>query len=142
MQHICRGTSMPKYDFNKVAKLQSNCIEIALRHGCFPVNVLHIFRVPFLKTTLEGLFPILPLYHHLQHCMSANMKCCFNAKQISSCQGVSKFFAIATLLQHRQVKVVTNVSVALIQSYCKSQYDSYFLRNTWFVKKTKIYFLQ
>ena len=24
-------------------------IEIALRHGCFPVNLLHIFRTPFLK---------------------------------------------------------------------------------------------
>ena len=32
-------------------KLQSNFIEIALQHGCFPVNVLHIFRTPFLKNT-------------------------------------------------------------------------------------------
>ena len=28
-------------------KLQSNFIEIALRHGCSPVNLLHIFRTPF-----------------------------------------------------------------------------------------------
>ena len=27
--------------------LQSNFIEIALRHGCSPVNSLHIFRTPF-----------------------------------------------------------------------------------------------
>ena len=27
--------------------LQSNYIEIALRHGCPPVNLLHIFRTPF-----------------------------------------------------------------------------------------------
>ena len=26
---------------------QSNFIEIALRHGCSPVNLLHIFRTPF-----------------------------------------------------------------------------------------------
>ena len=32
-------------------KLQSNFIEIALRHGCSPVNLLHIFRTPFLKNT-------------------------------------------------------------------------------------------
>ena len=30
-------------------KLQSNFNEITLRHGCSLVNLLHIFRVPFLK---------------------------------------------------------------------------------------------
>ena len=28
-----------------------NFIEIALRYGCSPVNLLHIFRTPFLKDT-------------------------------------------------------------------------------------------
>ena len=32
-------------------KLQSNLIEIALRHGCSPINLLHIFRTPFTKNT-------------------------------------------------------------------------------------------
>ena len=32
-------------------KLQSNFIEIALRHGCSPANLLHIFRTPFPKNT-------------------------------------------------------------------------------------------
>ena len=32
-------------------KLERNFIEIALRHGCSPVNLLHIFRTPFLKNT-------------------------------------------------------------------------------------------
>ena len=36
---------MPKCDF----------IEIALRHGCSPVNLLHIPRTPFLKSTSEWL---------------------------------------------------------------------------------------
>ena len=40
---------MPKCDFNKVA---SNFIEIQLRHGCSPVNLLHIFRTPLTKNTL------------------------------------------------------------------------------------------
>ena len=35
--------------------LLCNFIEIALRHGCSPVNVLHIFRTPYLKSTSEGL---------------------------------------------------------------------------------------
>ena len=46
MQQIYRRTPMPKCDFNKVA-LQS--LEITLRHGCSPVNLLHIFKTPFSK---------------------------------------------------------------------------------------------
>ena len=37
-------------------KLQSNFIEIALRHGCSPVNLLHIFKKPFPKNTSGWLF--------------------------------------------------------------------------------------
>ena len=32
-------------------KLHSNFIKIVLRHGCFPVDLLYIFRTPFLKNT-------------------------------------------------------------------------------------------
>ena len=32
-------------------RLPSNCIEITLRNGCSPVNLLHVFRTPFLKST-------------------------------------------------------------------------------------------
>ena len=32
-------------------QLQGNFIEIALRHGCTAVNLLHFFRTPFLKNT-------------------------------------------------------------------------------------------
>ena len=32
-------------------KLQSNIIKITLRHGCSPVNLVHIFRTPFLRNT-------------------------------------------------------------------------------------------
>ena len=42
MQQIYRRTPMPKCDF-------SNFIEIALRHGCSPVNLLYIFRPPCFK---------------------------------------------------------------------------------------------
>ena len=41
MQQIYRRTPM----------LDSNFIEIALRHGCSPVNLLHIFKIPFPKKT-------------------------------------------------------------------------------------------
>ena len=36
-------------------KLLCNFIEIALRHGCSPVNLLHIFRTPFSKNTFGWL---------------------------------------------------------------------------------------
>ena len=36
-------------------KLLCNFIEITLRHGCSPVNLLHIFRTPFPKNTSGGL---------------------------------------------------------------------------------------
>ena len=32
-------------------KLQSNFIEITLQQGCSPVNLLHIFGIPFSKDT-------------------------------------------------------------------------------------------
>ena len=46
-EHPCRSTIS--------IKLLCNFIEIALRHGCSPVNLLHIFRTPFLKNTFERL---------------------------------------------------------------------------------------
>ena len=40
---------MPKCDFNKVA------IEITLRYGCFPVNLLHSFRTSFPRYDSGGI---------------------------------------------------------------------------------------
>ena len=36
-------------------KLQSNFIEIALRHGCYPVNLLHLYGTPFRRNTFRWL---------------------------------------------------------------------------------------
>ena len=36
-------------------KLLSNFIEITPRHGCFPVNLLYIFKIPFSKNNSEWL---------------------------------------------------------------------------------------
>ena len=45
-------------------KLHCNFIEITLRHRCSPVNLLHIFRVSFLKNTSEG--PLLTVKYLIQ----------------------------------------------------------------------------
>ena len=39
-------------------KLLCNFIEIALQHGCSPVNLLHIFRTSFPRIPLDGCFCI------------------------------------------------------------------------------------
>ena len=46
-EHICRRVIL--------IKLQGNFIEIKLRHGLSPVNLLHIFRTTFSKNTSGGL---------------------------------------------------------------------------------------
>ena len=48
IEHPCRSTIS--------IKLQSNFIEITLRHGCSPVNFLHISGHFFLRTPLSGCF--------------------------------------------------------------------------------------
>ena len=47
MWQIYRRKSIPKSDFN--------FIEITLRHGWSPVNLLHIFKAPFSKNTSGGM---------------------------------------------------------------------------------------
>ena len=49
---------MPKCNFYEVALL-CNFIEIALRHGCSSVNLLNIFRTPFLTNTSSGFLLII-----------------------------------------------------------------------------------
>ena len=49
---------MLKCDFNKGA-LQ--VIEIFFRHRCSPINLLHIFGIPFYKNSYGGLLLFLPL---------------------------------------------------------------------------------
>ena len=66
MQQSYGRAPMAKCDFNKVV---SNFIEIALQHGCSPVNLLHIFKKPFLGTALDGCFCIVVGFvdvHYLQ----------------------------------------------------------------------------
>ena len=42
-EHSCRSAIS--------IKLLCNFIEITLRHGCSPVNLMHVLRTPFLKKT-------------------------------------------------------------------------------------------
>ena len=44
-------------------KLQTNFIKITLRHGCFSVNLLHIFRTLFYRNTSGGPLLLIRLAH-------------------------------------------------------------------------------
>ena len=68
MQQFYSRTRMPKCDFNEVVY---NFIEITLRHGCSPVNVLHIFRTHFPRNTSGGLL----LYSCKER---VTIKCCWS----------------------------------------------------------------
>ena len=50
--HPCRSAISEKW--------QSNFIKIALRQGCSPVNLLHIFRATFSNNTSGWLLVIIP----------------------------------------------------------------------------------
>ena len=52
MQQIYRRTT---YRSVILIKMICNFIEITLRHGCSPLNLLHIFRTPFYKNIYRGL---------------------------------------------------------------------------------------
>ena len=45
---------MSKGDFSKIAK-QLHSIEITFQHGCSPVHLLYIFRIPFPENISGGL---------------------------------------------------------------------------------------
>ena len=45
---------MPKCDFNKGALQLQFTIQIAIQHGCSPVNLRHIFRTPSPRNNTSG----------------------------------------------------------------------------------------
>ena len=76
MQQIYRRTHMSKY-----------FIKIALRHGCSPVNLLHIFRTPFPQNTSGWLLSIIDTqYIHLAilNLFQTTWLCCLDHRLISN----------------------------------------------------------
>ena len=54
LEICCKFTGEHPYQSVISIKLLCNFIEVALWHGCFPVNLLHILRTPFIKRTPLG----------------------------------------------------------------------------------------
>ena len=77
-EHLCRSVIS--------IKLLCNFIEITLRHGCSPVNLLHIFRAPFTKNTSERLLLNLILLYHVIRSMKVVFTHVYYAKRLESCR--------------------------------------------------------
>ena len=58
--------------------LLSNFTEILLQHGCFPVNLLHIFRTPFPKNSSGGLL-LSTCFFNTNNCLTFSSFFLFNA---------------------------------------------------------------
>ena len=63
----------------------SNFIEIALRHGCLPVNLLHIYRTPLLKNTSAWLLLYKFLSFYLKRSVSQTFKSSSCKKIFAKC---------------------------------------------------------
>ena len=72
-------------------KLLYNFIEIALRHGCSPVNLQHILRTPFQKNTSGWLLLALSLMTEPNYCW-IYFKICFEWKHDKHCKKPQKLF--------------------------------------------------
>ena len=83
-------------------KLLCNFIEIALRHGCSPANLLHIYRTPFLRTPLDGCFIILDfeLFCSNLSCMTCNFCKTASIRSCSSSNDLLKGFLLVISNTH------------------------------------------
>ena len=88
--------------------MQSNFIEIKLRHGCFPVNLLHIFITPFPENTSERFF----LSNQVMSCLCENILEWFVSRWICMWKlvlfmDVNNVLEIQTISLHAVLKYIT-----------------------------------
>ena len=106
LQQIYWRTTIPKYDFNKVF---CNFIEITLWHGYSTVNLVHIFRTPFLKNTSEQLllqkYKLYFVKLYLKDCNTRNK----DSKMLTYAQVVSFHYVAFFDLRVGQRKVYFNL---------------------------------
>ena len=117
---------MPKCDFNKVAigkgvlKICSKftgghpCQSVIsiklLRHGCSPVNLLHIFRTPFPRNTFGWL---LLQEQRLRFTLKVNSTFCFNVMLLIINMFFPADFGTENLTRVVQKKIENVISIAL-----------------------------
>ena len=115
-------------------KLLCNFIEIALRHGSSPVNLLHIFRVPFPKNTSGRLLLKQPSVvflkkrcfkkFHKSHRKTPMLETLFNketSEQVSCCQ-YNKIFK-RTFIYRTPLPSVLQKSISKLKCFYSKNYE-------------------
>ena len=97
-----------------------NFIEVAYRHGCSPVNLLHILRTPFPTNTSGLLLLITATFEKL----TRNMKSC-KAKS-------SQFLGLRARQPKNQGRSVGKINIIIFGSQ-----DRYFFKKLYFAQQTQ-----
>ena len=97
-----------------VRKFLCNFIEIALRHGCSPVNLLHIFKTPFLRIPLDG-------------CL------CFNSLIVLAICTLNVSLRLQCLRNYRSYGQIVNISTCWESLHLRST-EKYSRLWTWWIE--------
>ena len=111
---------------------------MALRHGCSPVNLLHIFRTPFPRNTSEWLFlNITVLLFRFSHLLSRHqrrIKDCCSVQDGAFCDNSWKLLTIITKRSILDVAVVLDPPLDIILftifSFRQSRFYRYLISST------------
>ena len=111
---------------------------MALRHGCCPVNLLHIFRTPFPRNTSEWLFlNITVLLFRFSHLLSRHqrrIKDCCSVQDGAFCDNSWKLLTIIIKRSILDVAVVLDPPLDIILftifSFRQSCFYRYLISNT------------
>ena len=82
-------------------KLPTNFIEITLRHGCFPVNLLLIFRTPFTKNASGRL--LLSPTHFISLCLKFKKSSKFKKFDLTLCLQLKSSLKICSKQQIKYI---------------------------------------
>ena len=95
-------------------KLLCNFAEITLRHGCSPVNLLHIFKTPFLRIPLDG-------------CL------CFNSLIVLAICTLNVSLRLQCLRNYRSYGQIVNISTCWESLHLRST-EKYSRLWTWWIE--------
>ena len=133
--------------------ISRNFIEIALRHGCSPVNLLHIFRTSFLKNTSGWLLLSLQCFcfafffcctpHMLQFFHVALCLCCIISRGVASTfLIIEKYWKLTKNRKQNQKMTLHSAAwifVSLLFWYPITHFCHYRVLNGWLSENKPIY---
>ena len=117
--------------------IASNFTEITLRHGCSPVDLLHIFRTLFsLRTPLEGYFWESQVFHPTKPRWNRLVSHCVKSVQIRSF-----FWSVFSRIrnEYREIRSISLYSVRMPENTDQKKLRIWTLFTQW-VRSIKVLF--